>query len=144
LGSNVDDRKSVSGFLVCINGNPVSWSSRSQKTVALSSCEAEFLAISEALREALWLRHFLTEIDIGFISPITLRVDNQSAIKLAENPVHHQRSKHIDIRYFRVRHEVAKGTVKLVYVPTELNLADVFTKATSIKTFSELIPSIIG
>jgi hypothetical protein len=143
-GSNTEDRKSISGFVVCLNGMPVSWSSRTHKSTALSSCEAEFLALSEATREAVWLYNFLTELDVGFVQPITIRVDNQSAIKLAENPVAHQRSKHIDVRYFRIHEEVAKGKIKIVYVPTDENLADVLTKSPSIEAFSNSVGKLLS
>jgi hypothetical protein len=143
-GSNPDDRKSISGFVVTINGNPVSWSSRTQKSTALSSCEAEFLALSEAVREALWLWNLFEEIQVGFMKPIAIHVDNQSAIKLAENAVSHQRSKHIDIRYFRVREEVANGKIKLLYVPTQENIADLMTKSTSFPIFAKLVGRLIS
>ena len=139
-----DDRKSVSGYIVCINGNPVSWSSRKQKTTALSSCEAEFLALSEAVREALWLRQLLAEMDVGFVQPIKIRVDNQSAIRLAENPVQHQRSKHIDIRYFRIREEIEKGRIELEYVMTDHNLADILTKSPAVAVFDRLVRKIVS
>jgi hypothetical protein len=143
-GSNPDDRKSISGFVVTINGNPVSWCSRTQKSTALSSCEAEFLALSEAVREALWLWNLFEELNVGFVKPITIHVDNQSAIKLAENAVSHQRSKHIDIRYFRVREEVANGKIKLLYVPTQENIADIMTKSTSFAVFQKLVVKLIS
>jgi hypothetical protein len=143
-GSNADDRKSISGFIVHINGNPVSWTSRTQKSTALSSCEAEFMALSEAMREALWLRQLLIEVGIGFIQPITIRVDNQSAIKLAENPVQHQRSKHIDIRYMRIQEEIKNGNIKVLYVPTGDNIADLLTKSATYVQFSNNLHGLIG
>ena len=143
-GSSPDDRRSVSGFVVCVNGNPISWCSRVQKTVALSSCEAEFLALSEAMREALWLRQLLIELDVGFVAPIIIRVDNQSAIRLAENPVAHQRSKHIDIRYMRIREEIRSGTIGVRYVPTGENLADLLTKSPTLGQFQANLPKFVG
>jgi hypothetical protein len=142
-GQNIDDRKSISGFVVCINGNPVSWSSRTQKSTALSSCEAAFLALSEAMREALWLRQLLIELDVGYVSPIVIRVDNQSAIKLAENPVQHQRSKHIDIRYFRIREEIRAGHISVLYVPTDENIADLLTKAPTLAQFQRNVGKLV-
>jgi hypothetical protein len=142
-GSNPDDRKSISGFVCCINGNPVSWSSRTQKSTALSSCEAEFMALSESMREALWLRQLLIELRIGFVQPITIRVDNQSAIKLAENPVQHQRSKHIDIRYFRIREEIRNGNITVKYVPTDQNIADLLTKSPTFDQFTRNVGSLV-
>ena len=89
------------------------------------------MALSEAVKEALWLRQVLREMEVDYDDPVIIRVDNQAAIALANNPVLHQRSKHIDIRYFRIREEVKAERIKLVYVPTGENLADIFTKAPS-------------
>jgi hypothetical protein len=142
-GSNVDDRRSTTGYVLLVNGNPVSWCSRKQKSTALSSCEAEFMALSEAMREGLWLRQLLIELDVGYVGPVIIRVDNQSAIKLAENPVQHQRSKHIDIRYFRIREEIRDGTIKVLYVPTEDNVADLLTKNTALAQFLRNIGALV-
>ena len=143
-GSNIDDRRSISGFVVKISGGAISWSSRAQKTVALSSCEAEFLALSEALKEALWLYQVFHELDLDYDSPITIHVDNQAAINLAHNSVLHQRSKHIDIRYMRVRDEVAAGRVAVKFVPTGENRADLLTKAVSLEQFANNISDIVS
>ena len=143
-GTNVDDRRSISGFVVKVSGGPISWSSRTQKTVALSSCEAEFLALSEALKEALWLYQVFHELDLEYDDPITIHVDNQAAINLAHNSVLHQRSKHIDIRYMRIRDEIADGKVAVKYVPTGQNLADLLTKATDLQQFANNISDIVS
>ena len=142
-GSNPEDRKSVAGRCVCLGGGLVTWASKRQQTTALSSCEAEFLALSEAVKEALWLRQVLKEMGVEYDDPVVIRVDNQAAIALTNNPVLHQRSKHIDIRYFRIREEVKAGRIKLVYVPTGENLADVFTKAPSLQQFSNLCKDMV-
>ena len=107
----------------------MSYKSRKQQSVALSTCEAEYMALSIATQEVKFLSQLLTDMTgKEQTKGVVLYVDNQGAIALAKNPVHHQRSKHIDIRYHFVRDEVQNGFVILEYVPTEENVADVFTK----------------
>ena len=96
-GTNPDTRRSVTGYVVMISGGPTIWQSKLQKTVALSSCEAELYALCEATKEIKWLVQLLKELRIPFTVP-TLHVDNQGAIALSSNPVQHQRTKHIAIR----------------------------------------------
>eukprot|EP00462_Mataza_sp_D1_P017565 CAMPEP_0175175624 /NCGR_PEP_ID=MMETSP0087-20121206/33310_1 /TAXON_ID=136419 /ORGANISM="Unknown Unknown, Strain D1" /LENGTH=186 /DNA_ID=CAMNT_0016467263 /DNA_START=301 /DNA_END=857 /DNA_ORIENTATION=+ len=95
------------GIKLLANG-PVAWQSKSQKTVALSSCEAELYALCEAAKEIMWLSQLLQELKVNFTVP-TLHVDNQAAIALSTNPVNHQRTKHIDIRWFFVREAIEAG-----------------------------------
>ena len=105
-------------MVVKFNGSVVNWSSRKQKTVALSSTEAEYMAASEAASEALWLRAWVKEfyqVDV----PITVFCDNQSALALAKNDTFHQRTKHIDIRYHFIRERVQWGHVNLEFIPTD-------------------------
>ena len=103
------------------------WQTKSQKTVALSSCEAELYAACEAVKEILWLIMFFIELKLKFNKPV-LYVDNQGAIALAKNPVLHQRTKHIDIRYFFIREKIDNTMLEMLYVDTKNNLADLFTK----------------
>ena len=126
-GNDLETRKSTSGMLVLFNGNVVSWSSRKQKTVALSSTEAEYMALSEATCEALWIRTWIKEV-FGMDVTINLYCDNQSAIALSSNDKFHQRTKHIDIRYHFIREKIASGEVNVVFVPTQLQFADILTK----------------
>jgi hypothetical protein len=142
-GSDVDTRRSVSGYIVKISNGPVSWLSRSQKTAALSSCEAEFLALNDAVKETLWLRHVLDELHVEYVSPITIKIDNQAAINLSKNAVNHQRTKHIDIRYFRIREEVENKRIRVEYVPTDQNISDLLTKAVTAKQFFNLVGQLI-
>ena len=126
-----EDRKSITGyaFQLAEGGPLVSYKSRKQQSVALSTCEAEYMALSAATQEVKFLSQLLTDMTgKEQTKGVVLFVDNQGAIALAKNPVHHQRSKHIDIRYHFVRDEVQNGFVILEYVPTEENVADVFTK----------------
>lgn len=125
------DRKSITGYgyMFNVNGPLVSYKSRKQRCVALSTCEAEYIALSEATQEAKFLHQLYNDMCCkSEAQTVLLFSDNQGAIALAKNPVHHQRSKHVDIRYHYVRQQVQEGHVELDYVPSENNLADVFTK----------------
>merc|ERR1711965_526373 len=132
-------RHSTSGQVFSWNQAAISWGSKKQGTIALSSCEAEIMAASEAAKEAVYLASFLTEL--GYpeqhpeVSPTTLKVDNQGAIDLAYNPEHHQKTKHIERRHFYVRELVEQLRITVPYVSTVDNLADFFTKALAAKTF---------
>jgi hypothetical protein len=121
-------RKSKSGYVVKVAGGPVTWATKSQATVALSSCEAELYALCEAVKEIMWLSQLLTELQISFSMPI-LRVDNKGAISLASKPSGHARSKHIEIRYFFVRDAVEAGKLGIYYISTVNNESDCLTKA---------------
>ena len=128
--SSLEDRKSITGYCFQISptGPMISWKSRKQPTVALSTCEAEYMSLVAAIQEGKYLTSFLNEIINLNQKMFTLHSDNQSAIALAKNPVQHQRTKHIDVKYHFVRDEISDGKLKLLYVPSENNLADLFTK----------------
>ena len=126
-----DDRKSTSGYYFKLNehGPAISWKSKRQKTVALSSCESEYMALTAATQEALYLSQLLKDLLIeNSIEPVKINADNQGAIVLAKNPVHHSRSKHIDIKYHFIRENVLNKKIDIVYVPSEHNVADMMTK----------------
>ncbi|UYV81671.1 hypothetical protein LAZ67_20001885 [Cordylochernes scorpioides] len=129
-GSDKEDRKSYSGYIFVLGGAAISWCSRKQKCVALSTAEAEYYAMCEAAKEALWFTSFMEEIGVGDFkeSPLKIYIDNQGAMFLAENEVVSERSKHIDIRHFFIRDLIKDGNLSFVYVPTEENPADLFTK----------------
>ena len=134
-GASVKDRRSITGynFQLLERGPLISWKSRKQPTVALSTCEAEYISLASAVQESKFLRQICKDMNI-VIDDVVIHVDNQGAINLAKNPVNHQRSKHIDIKYHFIRSEIQAGNVKLEYVPTEDNVADIFTKpATKVK-----------
>jgi hypothetical protein len=122
------DRKSTSGYLYFLSGGPVTWRSKKQTTVALSSTEAEYIGLSEAAKEAMWLMQLASDLGINFPS-IKVFEDNQGSIFLADHPVSHQRTKHIDVRYHFVRHLVVEGNLEIKYLPTEEMVADLMTKA---------------
>lgn len=127
----LDDRKSYTGFVFMMAGNPISWESRKQPTTALSSTEAEYMALSEATKEAVYLQSFLLELGMTAVQKVKLFSDNCGAIKLADNPIHHNRSKHIDVRHHFVRGALQSGRIEVVYKPTEHMAADVLTKGLS-------------
>lgn len=125
--SNKIDRKSYTGYVFKLSGCAISWKSIKQRTVALSSTEAEYMALSEASKEAIHLRNLLSELT-GKLSCIIVYNDNQSALKLATNPVFHNRSKHIDVRYHFIREIIHENLINVEYLPTDEMIADILTK----------------
>lgn len=126
--ADVTDRRSFTGFCFRLSGSIVSWESRKQNCVALSSTEAEYIAISEASREAIYLYNLFGEF-VGINSCITLYNDNQSAQKLCINPTFHKRAKHIDIKYHFVREAIFNNFVNIKYLETSNMPADILTKS---------------
>ena len=106
--------------------------------LALSTCEAEYIATSSTACEVIWLRNLLKELNHLQENSTTIYVDNMSAIKLAKNPVQHGRSKHIDLRYHFLRDHVKQGTITLKYCNTMEQVADILTKPLTIDTFTKL------
>ena len=127
---NSEDRRSITGYCYKLNTNEplISWKSQKQRIVALSSCEAEYVSLTSAVQEGKFLSQLYADMNNCDKNIVILYVDNQGAIALAKNPVFHQRSKHIDIRYHYIRLEVDNKNVELIYVPSEENVADIFTK----------------
>ena len=124
-----EGRESVSGFVFTIAGGAVTYSSKKQRSVALSTTESEYMALLHALKELIWLLRFLREIGYGIDNQNIIYTDNQGAIGLAHNPEHHARTKHVDIQYHFVRNCVEDGTTRLEYCPMEDMVADGLTKA---------------
>ncbi|KAL6550635.1 hypothetical protein OROMI_021123 [Orobanche minor] len=128
-GKDVVDRKSTGGMAFYVNGNLVSWSSHKQRCVALSSCEAEFMAATMTACQGIWLRRFLSEITGQNVPPVMMHVDNQSALELMTNPVFHGRSKHIDIRFHFIRECVEEGEIVVTHVDGKIQKADMLINA---------------
>jgi transposase InsO family protein len=124
-----DTRRSTTGYAFSIGTGAVSWNSKRQATVALSSTEAEYMAASAAAREAIWLRTLLEELKYPQQRATIVHCDNQGAIALTHNPVHHQRTKHIDVRHHFIREMYESGQVDVKYIPTHDQVADIMTKA---------------
>ncbi|GJW28235.1 retrovirus-related pol polyprotein from transposon TNT 1-94 [Tanacetum coccineum] len=123
-----DTRKSTSGSMQLLGDRLGSWSSKKQKSTAISSTEAEYIALSGCCAQILWMRSQLTDYDLGF-NKIPLYYNNKSDIALCFNNVQHSRSKHIDIRYHFIKEQVKNEVVKVYFVRTEYQLADIFIKA---------------
>jgi len=124
---DVDNRRSTTGYVILYGTSPISWCTRRQPIVALSSTEAEYISAAECVKELLFLKTLLQELTNEDVEA-NLHMDNQSAMTLMRNGVFNRRSKHIDVRYHFLSENIKKGKIKLSYVPSSENLADVFTK----------------
>jgi hypothetical protein len=140
-GMTLDNRKAVSGYAFILNGAAVSWSSKQQEIVSLSTTEAEYIALTYTAKEAIWLRAFLSELFGPITFPIIIYNDNQSAISLAHAELgqFHPRTKHIDIRYHFIREKIENGTLEVIYCPTAEMTADILTKALAAFKFKPLL-----
>lgn len=135
------DRKSTSGLICLVYGGTVSWSSKKQDVVSISTTESEYYALAETIREVNWLRQLLTDFHIQIPHPIPIMSDNQSCIKMSTNEKFSNRTKHIAVRYHFAKDSIQNDLVELIYVPTEINVADMLTKplnGTKIKSLREL------
>ena len=130
-----EDRVSVSGYSWFYNGCLVDWGSKKQRTVALSSTEAEYMALSLSIQGGLWFRSSLNQARIGHSSPTALNVDNEGAISLTSNASQHGRTKHIDIKYHFIREHISSGAFTILWIPSALNTADIFTKPLPLPLF---------
>ena len=124
-------RRSIGGMVFYLNEGLITWNSHKEKTVALSSCEAKFMAATTAAKQALWLRNLLGEITGTEPKAVSLYVDNSSAIALMKNPVFHGRSKHIDVKFHFIRECVEHGQINVKKVNTLDQKADALTKSMS-------------
>jgi hypothetical protein len=127
--ANDPGRKSIMGYTYSLGSGAISWASRKQKVVSLSSTESEYIAASEAAKDACWLRMLLRGLTVIVDSPTPLLCDNNSAIILANDQSLHARAKHIDVRYHHIRDCVEKKKIHLSRVHTDSNTADTLTKA---------------
>jgi hypothetical protein len=128
FAGDIDTRRSTTGYVFTLNGGAISWSSRRQHTVAVSTAEAEYMAASYAAKEAMWLRKLATDLDLDSTTTVIFG-DNQASIRLIKNPISSMRSKHIDIMYHFTRELVARNEIKYQYISTDAMIADVLTKA---------------
>ncbi|UYV78903.1 hypothetical protein LAZ67_17000189, partial [Cordylochernes scorpioides] len=128
--NDIDDRRSTSGSAVTINGCLVSWRSKKQNCVSLSTMESEYIALAQTTKEILWIAQILENLKCltNASRPITIFCDNRAAIEFSKNNIENNRSKHIDIRYHYIREKVNSGDIHVNYISTNDNLADIFTK----------------
>ncbi|PKU69703.1 Retrovirus-related Pol polyprotein from transposon TNT 1-94 [Dendrobium catenatum] len=136
--SDITDRKSVTGFCNFLGPTLISWSVKKQVTVAKSSTEAEYRALSADISEVLWLRRLAEELQLKQKSPTPVHCDNISAIAIAKNPVFHARTKHVEIDYQFIRQHIAAGNVQIHHIPSQAQIADILTKPLSNNRFQEL------
>ena len=134
-----DTRRSTSGYVFSMAGGPVTWSSKRQATVTLSTVEAEYVAMSWAVQQMVWMQAWLDEVTIGYVKPGVIKGDSRGAIALTENTKDHGKVKHIDIRHHYIRELVHSGRVSLEQVSSADNAADLFTKPLSRDTHHRLL-----
>ncbi|XP_019244537.1 PREDICTED: uncharacterized protein LOC109224411 [Nicotiana attenuata] len=123
-----ESRRTVSGFCITLGSSLISWKSKKQTVVSLSSAEAEYRAMSKVVAELVWLVHLLTDLGIPSVSPVPVYCDNLDALHIAENPVFHERTKHIEVDSHFIRTKLADGLISLHHICTTSQLADIFTK----------------
>ena len=145
-GSTCEDRRSITGYCFSLspNGPLISWKSKKQKSVALSTCEAEYVAISVAAQEAAYLSQLYEDMTGIDIKPVVIRNDNQGALSIIKNPSNHHKTKHIDIRYHYVRENNENGNIAVEYVSSGENIADIFTKACAKQKLLSFRPYLFG
>src|SRR5712671_1311868 len=138
-GSMAEDRRAISGYAFLIDGGTVSWSSKRQEIVSLSTTKSEYVAATHGMKEALWLRSLISKVFGKLRDATVMFSDNQSTITLAHDHQYHARTKHIDVRYHWIRWVIEQGSVQLIYCPTNDMVADALTKAlpsTKVKHFA--------
>ncbi|XP_052299567.1 retrovirus-related Pol polyprotein from transposon RE1 isoform X1 [Citrus sinensis] len=135
---SVIDRRSTSGYCTFVGGNLVTWRSKKQSVVARSSAEAEFRAVAHGICELLWLKKLLEELKIIIDVPMKLYCDNKAAINIAHNPVHHDRTKHVEVDRHFIKEKIESGLICMTFVPTTKQLADILTKGLHKSSFESL------
>ncbi|EOY17116.1 Cysteine-rich RLK (RECEPTOR-like protein kinase) 8 [Theobroma cacao] len=125
---SVEDRRSTSGYCTKVWGNLVTWRCKKQPVVARSSAEAEFRALAQGTCELIWLKRLMEELKVSSMGPMKLYCDNKAATSIAHNPVHHDRTKHVEIDRHFIKEKIEDGVICMTYVPTKQQIADVLTK----------------
>ena len=128
-GSMAEDRHAISEYAFLFHGGAVSWAAKRQEIVSLSTTEGEYVAVTHASKEVLWLRSLISQLFDISLEPTTLFSDNQSAIALTQDHQYHPKTKYIDIRFHFIQWIIEDGSLRLIYCPTEDMLADTLTKA---------------
>jgi hypothetical protein len=141
--ANCEDYASISGWLFKVGGNLISWSSKKQSVIALSTAESEYMAAGSATQEAIWLKGLMEELKLFDVSKtISIYEDNEGCIALSKNPQDHKRTRHIQVKYHFLRSHVQDKTIAFPYIPTKDQLADMLTKGLTgpmLKNFATLL-----
>jgi hypothetical protein len=132
------DRKSITGWVTQVDGDIISWAAKKQHLVAQSTCEAELYAEGAAINEVIWIRNMLSELGLIVESPSVIYGDNKSTKGVSENGLTGERTKHVDIKWHYIKDIIDSGIVKLVWIPSDAMLADIFTKALGKIVFTRL------
>lgn len=138
-GGSRTDMRSTTGYGTFLWGNLITWRSKKQHVVSRSSAEAELRALALGLCEGLWVRRVLNDLGVHITLPIQLYCDNISAIHMIENPIQHDKSKHIEIDRHFIREKIEAKVIQILHVSSQQQVADIFTKAVSIKIFYNLL-----
>lgn len=133
-----DTRKSVTGYIVYLNESLIRWKSKKQTTVSRSSTEAEYKALAQTTCEVGWLSNIMQDLNLESTQPAVIYCDNSSAIKIPSNQVFHERTKHIEIDCHTIREKVQDGSIKLLLVRSNHQLADILTKPLDPGVFSHI------
>lgn len=136
---SIQDRRSTTGYCTFVWGNLVTWRSKKQSVVARSSAEAEFRALSHGICEIMWLKLLLQELKIRFDSSMEVYCDNKAAIAIAHNPVHHDRTKHVEVDRHFIKEKIEEKIINLMYVPSSDQVADILTKGLLRPVFERLL-----
>ena len=122
-------RRSLTGWIVFLGNSPVSWKTKKQHIVSRSSAEAECRSMAMTTCELTWLKALLESLGVSHLAPMSLHCDNQSALHMSQNPVFHERTKHIEVDCHFIRDAIVAGSITTKFVTSSLQLADIFTKA---------------
>lgn len=141
-GGNSDDRTSTSAYIIFFGGNPISWLSRKQRTIARSSTEAEYHVVATTTAELMWLQNLLHELKIPMVAPPLLKCDNVGATYLCSNLILHSRMKHISLDYHFVREQVQSNKLIVTHMSTKDQLAYLLTKPLPMARFTKLTSKI--
>jgi hypothetical protein len=134
-----EDRHTISGYAFMLHSGAVSWSAKPQEIVSLSTMESEYVAITHAAKEGLWIQSLLSQLFPGKLNPTTLFLDNQSAITLTKDHQYHAHTKHINIHFHFIHYIIKNGSIQLIYCPTDNMVTNTLMKAlpsTKVKHFA--------
>ena len=132
---NISDRRYTLGYFMFVGGNLVTWRSKKQKVVALSSTEAKFCGMAKGVCELLWIKRLLTELGFASASEMDLFCDNKAAIAISQDPVQHDRTKHVEVDRHFIKENLEAKIIRFPFVKSKYQLADILTKAVSSKEF---------